>query len=82
MYYSRSLNIKFYFKGKEHKCLIDKMHIIGRRPDVFYRVGAKSGNRDIICHQGQWMVLHGDDLPNDLLDALGEGIEKALQDGI
>jgi len=82
MLFSRALKVKFNLKGKEYKCLVDKMYIEGHRPEVFYRVSAKSGNRDIVCHKGQWIVVYGDRLSNELLDALGLGIEKALEDGI
>jgi hypothetical protein len=74
------LKVDFEVKGKTYKCIVDKMRILNQRPEVFFRVSVKSGNRDLICHDGQWIVCRGDYLPDDLLDALGAGIEKALQE--
>jgi len=78
MIFTWELKIKFELDGKEHKVLVDKIVIKGHRPEKFYRVAARSGNRDIIRHNGQWIVCSGGSLPEKVLDALGAGIEKIL----
>jgi len=82
MIFTWGLKVDFEVKGKTYKCHVDKMRITGQRPETFFRVSAQSGNRDLICHEGKWMVVNGKPLPIDLLDVLGAAIEKALKDGI
>jgi hypothetical protein len=74
-----SYKIDFEFEGKTHKCTIDSMYIEGHKPEVFFRIAAKSGNRDLICHNRQWMVISGPPLRDTLVDALGKAIELAVE---
>jgi len=82
MIFTQSFKVEFQIAGRPYKCHVDKMIIIGHRPEKFFRVGAHSGNRDLICHEGRWMVCNSGSLPNELLDALGAAIDRALQEGI
>ena len=79
MIFSWTLNVEFEYEGKPVKCKVDKMVIEGHRPKKFYRLGARTGNRDLIKHNGQWIVIYGSFLPNNLLDALGIAIERELE---
>jgi hypothetical protein len=82
MVFSQSFKVEFNLDGKAYKCPVDKIRILDHRPEVFYRISAQSGNRDLICHEGKWLVINGKPLPGNLLDVLGEAIEAALQSGI
>lgn len=41
----------------------------------FYRVEAKSGNRDFVKVNGKWIVCSGPQLPDDTIKRIGEAIE-------
>ena len=82
MIFSRALRVTFVLDGGTHSCTVDKIYMQGHRPAHFFRIGAVSGNRDLICHDGEWMVCNGPPLRNELVDAIGEAIEKALENEI
>lgn len=76
MIFTKAFKVEFTVDGKIYRCGVDKMIITGNRPERFYRVGSKHGNRDIILHDGQWLVIYGRPLPDSILDALGAEIQK------
>lgn len=80
MIFAKGFKVEFVVERKTYRCQVDKMVINGHRPERFYRVSSKNGNRDIICHQGQWLVIFGRPLPNNILDALGDAIERTEGD--
>ena len=75
-----SYRINFEMNGQSHGCTVAKIEIEYFKPPVFYRVGAKSGHRDLTCQNGEWVVICGPPLRPELLKVLGAAIEKALEE--
>jgi hypothetical protein len=81
MIWAHNFEINFLYNGKQVRYKVDKMCIhIAEPPQYFYRIQAKTGNRDVMKKDGRWVITNCQDLPSKILEAVGKAIEDALGD--
>lgn len=75
----RSFPITFQYKGRPVRYMVYWMHISSYEIKTFYRIQAKTGNRDLVKVIGIWKVCSGPALPDDILKLVGNAIEQVEQ---
>jgi hypothetical protein len=79
---SITFQILFIYKGKEVQYTVDKMFISDREIEVFYRITAKTRNRDVLKVDDVWKVLSGAPIPGEVLQLVGDAIDVAEAGGL
>lgn len=76
---STAFTIAFFYKGKLLKYQVDKMYIsYNNEHQDFYRLGADSGNRDLVKVKGKWIVISGPPLRPQVVELVGQAIEISI----
>ncbi|GAA4327512.1 hypothetical protein GCM10023149_30950 [Mucilaginibacter gynuensis] len=80
---SQVFNITFQHKGKACEYIVDKMFFdYETLKKTFYRITAKTGNRDVEKIGGTWTNCGGKPLPADILQKVGTAIDEAEANGL